>query len=763
MLSILILGFAIGLTPTIQGEQDACKNVLFEVPRSNVTVVSSKVVSPERGGDYCRVVGTILPDVGFEVELPLPSDWNGRFYMVDNAGSGGRINSRRMAGARRLGYATASTDQGYDYQTEGDSRYGYNNRQKEIDFGFRSVHVTAEAAKDIIEVFYARPAAFSYFVGGSAGGRQALMEAQRFPDDFDGILLSAPTLNISKIQMWGLWKAKALSGSGYISPELVPTLASAVYDRCDAIDGVEDGVIDDPRACDFDPDKHLTQCDSGNATNCFTAAQVTALKKIYGGVRNSKGELLFPGQSPGAEAKGDQPPWIAANGPESAWLDWVVYTKGETPRYLDLAHAFMKYTAFDTDDADYDWTQFDFDVDPSRMDEMAAIVDAVDPDLSAFRASGGKMIHYHHWADTAVPPINSINYYDSVVKTMGPVDDFYKFYLVPGGFHGAPGVGATNVPWLDTLVSWVENGDAPSELTAERVENREVVRTRKICPHPMVGTYSGSGPTDSVESFVCVPRPTTTQTPLPPDSSAAAEALDNSVLGGKWVQVARANQSPLRTWVVHPQGAGAAPAVILIHGNRGLNDWFRAAADRVAAAGFIALAPDLLSGKGPGGGGVDSLTQEDVRRLMGTLTTAEVDRAIDVVWAHAPSLEGWNGKSATMGICWGGGVSFRFATRTPELAAAVVFYGESPDTSTLSSVRAPVLGLYGGDDARINETIPEAAAEMARLGRVYEREVYDGAGHAFLQRQTENDGSNRNATENGWPRAIQFLRQYLEP
>ena len=481
---------------------DACRQVLYRFSQPAVTLIAAHFIEAEgNGSDYCRVTGTILPDVGFEAELPQP--WNGRFYMVDNAGSGGRINARRMADARRMGYATASTDQGYDYATEGDSRYGYNNRQKEIDFGFRSLHLTTVAVKGVIEAFYDEPAAYSYFVGGSAGGRQGLMEAQRFPDDFDGLLVAAPTLNISKIQMWGLWKAQAMSGDGYVSPDQLPALAAAVYGRCDGLDGVMDGVIDNPLACDFDPEVHLTRCESGATNDCFTAAQTAAMAKIYDGVRDSAGRLLFPGQSPGAEIVGEQPPWMAMQGPKSSWLDWVVYPEGETARYLSLAEAFMKYTAFDDDDPDYDWRTFDFDTDPARMAAMADIVDAVDPDLSALRASGGKMIHYHHWADTAIPPVNSIDYFDQVLETMGPVDDFYRFYLVPGGFHGSPGVGATNIPWFDTLVAWVDEGAAPGELIGERIEDGEVVRTRRVCAYPEMGVYSGSGPQDSAESFVC--------------------------------------------------------------------------------------------------------------------------------------------------------------------------------------------------------------------------------------------------------------------
>lgn len=507
VLVLMVVGtLAVSHSAVADERSDACHQVLYAFSQPSVTLIAARFVEADGGGaGYCRVAGTVLPDVGFEAQLPLP--WNGRFYMVDNAGSGGRVNDRRMADARRIGYAAASTDQGYDYATEGDSRYGYNNRQKEIDFGFRAVHVTVVAVKGVIEAFYDEPAAYAYFVGGSAGGRQGLMSAQRYPDDFDGVLISAPTLNISKIQMWGLWKAQAMSGDGYVRPDQMPALAEAVYGRCDGLDGVMDGVIDNPLACDFDPEAHLARCDGAATADCFTTAQIAALAKIYDGVRDSEGRQLFPGQSPGAEIAGEQPPWMAARGPQSAWLDWVVYPESDTARYLSLAEAFMKYTAFDDDDPDYDWRTFDFDADPARMAAMADIVDADDPDLSALRASGGKMIHYHHWADTAVPPVNSLNYFKQVLETMGPVDDFYRFYLVPGGFHAAPGVGATNIPWFETLVAWVEEGEAPGELIGERVEDGEVVRTRRVCVYPEMAVYDGNGPEGSAESFVCAAAP----------------------------------------------------------------------------------------------------------------------------------------------------------------------------------------------------------------------------------------------------------------
>jgi feruloyl esterase len=480
----------------------SCRAILHQYTAPTVTLISAEIIpAGQRNPAYCKVFGTITYDIGFEVRLPV--DWNGRFYMVGNEGSDGKINSRNMDNPLRLKYATASTDQGFDGNTEA-STYAYNNRQKVIDYGFRATHLTAVVSKSIIETYYGTPAAYSYFVAGSAGGRQALMEAQRFPDDFDGILLSAPTYNISRIHMWGIWKAKAFSGAGHIGPEKLPALSKAIYDRCDDNDGVVDGVISDPPQCDFEPSKHLQRCNSDPTSSvCFTDEQIVALEAIYGGVKNSSGVILFPGQSLGAEAEGDMPPWMRGDGPQSAWSDSLVVPKGKQHRYLSAAESFFRYAAFDVDDPDYDWNTFDFDNDPENMINASAIVDADNPDLSAFRTSGAKMIHYHHWADTAVPPINSINYFEDVQAVTGDTEGFYKFYLVPGGFHGSQGVGATNVRWLETMVDWIENGNAPGELIASRVKNGETIFTRKICSYPHKAVYRGTGDSNLSENFDC--------------------------------------------------------------------------------------------------------------------------------------------------------------------------------------------------------------------------------------------------------------------
>ncbi len=250
---------------------------------------------------------------------------------------------------------------------------------------------------------------------------------------------------------------------------------------------------------------------------------------------------------------------------------------------------------------------------------------------------------------------------------------------------------------------------------------------------------------------------------LPPDSPDALAALNASPRHGEWIDIEGLGlKAPLRTWIVYPERSDKAPVVVLIHGIYGLSDWTRAAADNLAAAGFIALAPDLISGKAPGGGGYESVeSRDDVVALMRGLTDDEAIRQVDAVRAHGVELPAANGKSATMGFCWGGGQSFAYATSQRDLDAAIVFYGTSPEIVALSSIRAPVLGLYGGDDERVNATIPAAEDQMHKLGKIYEVERYEGAGHAFLSRQSERDGANLRATEKGWPRAVEFLRKHM--
>lgn len=248
----------------------------------------------------------------------------------------------------------------------------------------------------------------------------------------------------------------------------------------------------------------------------------------------------------------------------------------------------------------------------------------------------------------------------------------------------------------------------------------------------------------------------------PPDAAGAKAALERSPRHGEWVDVKTPEGASLRTWIVYPERKDKAPVVIVIHEIYGLTDWIRSVADRLAADGFIAVAPDLLSGKGPGGGGTDSLaSSDDVVKLVRALTPADVTARLNAVRGYAVKLPAAGGKTATLGFCWGGAQSFAYATQQPALSAAVVYYGSSPAQPDLARLQAPVLGLYGGDDARVNATIAPAEAETKRLGKTYEPNVYEGAGHGFLRQQEGRDGANLKASRQAWPRTIAFLKEHL--
>jgi len=250
---------------------------------------------------------------------------------------------------------------------------------------------------------------------------------------------------------------------------------------------------------------------------------------------------------------------------------------------------------------------------------------------------------------------------------------------------------------------------------------------------------------------------------LPPGEEGAKAALEVSPRHGEFVDVKLPSGVAIRTWVVYPERKDKAGVVLLIHEIYGLSDWMRGVADQLAADGFIAVAPDLISGFGPGGGGTDSVpSRDDVVKLVRALTPEEARARLQAVRAYAEKLPAANGKLATMGFCWGGGQSFAFAAATPPPNAAVVFYGTAPDSATLLEVRAPVLGLYGEDDARVNATIAPARAALSRLRRAYETHVFPGAGHGFLRAQGLRDGANLAAARKAWPLAVGLLRKRLE-
>lgn len=250
---------------------------------------------------------------------------------------------------------------------------------------------------------------------------------------------------------------------------------------------------------------------------------------------------------------------------------------------------------------------------------------------------------------------------------------------------------------------------------------------------------------------------------LPPSSAQAEAVVKASPRHGEFVEIKAASGTPIRTWVVYPERKDKAGVVILIFDIHGLGYWIRGVADQLAKEGFIAVVPDLISGKGPNGGGTEAAANDDeVVKLVRGLAPDEVTARLNAVHDYATKIPAANGKTATVGFCWGGGTSFAFAAAQPALDAAVVFYGVSPEAADLAKIKAPVLGLYGSDDARVNVTVGPAEAEMKKLGKTYEVHTYEGAGHAFLGNQEGRDGANFRATQQSWPRVLAFLREHLK-
>lgn len=497
-------GSVVPYTSTPHSSKKSCA-ALVSLTNNDFAVLASRLIP--RSADvpeHCRVSGVIPSEIVFEVNLPLR--WNARFYMYGNGGYAGNTPAARgftRDQALRRGFATAHTNTGHDARQEPGASFAHDDLQKTVDYAFRAVHLTAVTAKELIGSFYERRAAHSYWDGCSTGGRQGLMSAQRFPEDFDGIVAGAPVIDFTGTMVAYLWNSRALAETR-VSQEKVDLLARKVYEQCDAIDGLEDGLIDDPRRCRFDPAADLSRCESaGPRTDCFTDGEIAAVRKIYDGPRGAAGSL-YPGQPLGAEivgfassAQGGVPSRIRG------WEPWLLNERGPTAQ-VGMAESFVKYMAFDVDDARYDWTAFDFDTDPQRIATIAAMLNATDADLSRFRSRGGKLLTYFGWADAALNPYRTVAYYESLRKTMGAEpQDFYRLFMVPGMFHCSGGVGADHLDAMTAVIEWVEAGRAPDRLIGRHLQAGTVKFSRPHCPYPQVARYKGSGSKQSAESFVC--------------------------------------------------------------------------------------------------------------------------------------------------------------------------------------------------------------------------------------------------------------------
>ncbi len=504
--------FLILVAPVVSAQSDKCSSLTsatFMIDGARVNIESAAMVAATAQiPGHCDVRGTIPPEARFAVRLPV--DWNERFYMVGGGGFAGQLSLMQMNPGLQNGYATATTDTGHNAAKEPLGTFAEHRPdnphadRKKLDYAYLAVHNTALLAKEIIKSYYGSAPKYSYWVGCSTGGRQGLIEAQRYPEDFDGYLIGAPVLKVLHEGVRGIWNAQAVStGPGAVAYDKLPLLADAVYKKCDGLDGLKDGLITDPRKCAFDPRRDLPKCaGETEGKDCFTTAQAEGLWKVYDGVRNSKGRLLYPGQPLGAEIAGVGFGGMTPSG-------WIGSIGGDGGMSLLFGETSMRFLAFDPQRGrDWSWKQFNFDTDPPRMAAFARVIEADNPDLSKLDKRGGRIIHYHGWADALVNPQVSVDYYESVLRKMGKnrAAGFYRLYMIPGMFHCAGGVGCEQTDWLTPLVNWVEKGVAPGILTGARIEKGVTVRTRPLCVYPEVPRYKGQGDVARAENFTCAKR-----------------------------------------------------------------------------------------------------------------------------------------------------------------------------------------------------------------------------------------------------------------
>jgi feruloyl esterase len=468
-------------------------------------ITSANIPAAGAAPAHCRVTGVLSPEIAFEVSLP--AKWNGRFYMIGNGGHAGEglDDAGRAAqrnGALQLGFAFAQTNTGHDGRKEPGGTFVMSNPQKAIDYAYRAVHLTATTTKDITKDYYGKPVARAYWNSCSNGGRQGLIEAQRFPEDFDGIVANAPWVDQTGFTIGAMWNQKALSQTS-LTPAKLSLLADKVMAKCDAIDGLKDGLIDDPRKCAFDPVRDVPACSAGNdGADCLTAAQAAAIAKVYGGPV-SNGKPFFPGFMPGSEAVTTG---LFGGGAGSGWLNVIVATQpGAKPADFNLAENTIRYLVHKPPKPEYDYNTFDFDRDIRLVDDWSKQADAKNPDLAKFRNRGGKLLMTYGWADSILQPMMGVNYYEQAVAKNGPdTRNFFRLFMVPGMAHCGGGIGPDRHDAMTAIIDWVEKGQAPDTMVASRVVDNKVVRTRPLCPYPQVARYSGKGSIDDAANFRCV-------------------------------------------------------------------------------------------------------------------------------------------------------------------------------------------------------------------------------------------------------------------
>ena len=478
---------------------------LAELDLVDMRVMSAAAVPDGDGGPaHCAVAGVLETEINFE--MLLPDDWNGRFVMGGGGGYVGNVQNQAMtptysaAGGTPLqrGYATIGTDTGH-VGGGVEASWALNNPERQENFGHRAVHLTAEAGKSIARHYYDRPPDYSYFVGCSRGGGQAMMESQRYPDDFDGIVAAAPAYNWTAFTAGFVQTQQAIyptddTATPVITSENLALLGSSIIAACDANDGVEDGVMTDPRGCDLRPED-LPRCAGDvSGADCVTAAQLAAIQVVYDGP-TANGESIHPGFAYGGE-----------NDP-GGWDTWVVHSEALAatgPPSLHYGFGTELYKNFVFSDPDWDYTSYDFSTYEQDTAATAEILNATDTDLGTFRDAGGKIIYWTGWSDHALTPLGTIKYVDAVRAGDPGAGDYTRLYMLPGVLHCGGGPGPDSVDWIETIRAWVEEGQAPERLTASKFDRSgSATLTRPVCPYPQVAVYDGAGDPNDEASFAC--------------------------------------------------------------------------------------------------------------------------------------------------------------------------------------------------------------------------------------------------------------------
>ena len=538
---LVLVGAAVGfgLTAQTAAAQQSCESLTgLKLPYATITAAAmipegplatgaAIVTPPQIVPARCEVSGVIRPtpdsEIKFALWMPPGPTWNGKYRQEGNGGWAGSVPYGSFIDPLERGFAVAGTDDGHE---GGTAAWAIGHPEKLIDFGWRAIHETAISSKAIVRAFYGRDPALNYFHGCSDGGREALMMAQRFPEEFDGIIAGAPANNWSHLFTSFVWNRQVLTETpdSHIRPAKLPAIQKASVAACDHLDGVKNGLIEDPRACTFDPG--VLTCTTVDSDECLTRPQVEALRRIYAGPTIPRtGEQVFPGLPPGTEATG---------GGGGGWSTWMMRADPDVPTQFRFGDNYYAEAVFENPKWDYRTLDLERDLKFGEA-KVGRHLDSTNPDLRSFRAAGGKLIQYHGWGDAAIAPGSSIDYYEAVRSFMtkypdarsknasAPIEDFYRLFMVPGMGHCFDGAGPNRFgnnrrpagpdtaldPERDVFAAlerWVEQGVAPEQLIGSGtvLGDETTPMTHPICTYPNVARYKGTGDINDATRYACV-------------------------------------------------------------------------------------------------------------------------------------------------------------------------------------------------------------------------------------------------------------------